>query len=117
MPQLSIHAATELAFQALCQAGASNAMARSTAEALVMADMQGIASHGLSRVLQYATHLKNGRADGQASAAIARQKGAAVLVDAAQGLAFPACDLAISTAVGIAQEFGVCFAGVTNSHH
>ena len=117
MPQLSIHKATELAFQALCQAGASNAMARSTAEALVLADMQGIASHGLSRVPQYATHLKNGRADGQASAAIARQKGAAVLIDAAQGLAFPACDLAISTAVGIAKEFGVCFAGVTNSHH
>jgi (2R)-3-sulfolactate dehydrogenase (NADP+) len=117
MPQLSISEATELARKALERAGASPAMALSTARALVLADMQGIASHGLSRVLQYATHLRNGRADGQAAAAIVQQKGAALLVDARQGLAFPACDLAVATAIGIAKEFGLCFAGVTNSHH
>ncbi len=66
---------------------------------------------------QYATHLRNGRADGQAQAVIARHKGAALLIDAKQGLAFPACDLAISTAITTAQSLGVCFAGVTNSHH
>ena len=49
--------------------------------------------------------------------AIVRRKGAALLIDARQGLAFPACDLAVSQAVEIAREFGVCFAGVTNSHH
>lgn len=117
MPQLTIDQATELAFKALCQAGASPGMARSTARALVQAEAQGIASHGLSRVVQYATHLKNGRANGQAVATVARQKGAAVLIDAQQGLAFPSCDLAISTAVATAKTLGVCFAGVTNSHH
>jgi (2R)-3-sulfolactate dehydrogenase (NADP+) len=117
MPQLSIPEATELARKALERAGASPAMASSTARALVLADMQGIASHGLSRVMQYATHLRNGRADGQAAAAVAQQKGAALLVDARQGLAFPACDLAVATAIDIAKEFGLCFAGVTNSHH
>jgi (2R)-3-sulfolactate dehydrogenase (NADP+) len=48
---------------------------------------------------------------------VARQKGAAVLVNAGTGLAFPACDLAIATAISTARELGVCFAGVTNSHH
>ncbi|MDQ3273036.1 MAG: Ldh family oxidoreductase, partial [Pseudomonadota bacterium] len=66
---------------------------------------------------QYATHLRNGRADGHAQAVIARHKGAALLVDANQGLAFPACDLAVATAITTAQSLGVCFAGVTNSHH
>lgn len=117
MAHLSIEEATRLAVRALRHAGAGDAMAASTAKALVLAEAQGLASHGLSRVPQYTTHLRNGRADGGALAAVLRHKGAAVLVDARQGLAFPACDLAISTAIATAQTLGVCFAGVTNSHH
>lgn len=117
MAHLSIQEATRLATLALRQAGAGEAMANSTARALVRADAQGLASHGLSRVPQYAIHLRNGRADGKAQAVIARHKGAALLVDAKQGLAFPACDLAIATAITTAQSLGVCFAGITNSHH
>ncbi len=117
MAQLSMDEACLLAVRALRNAGASEAMAASTAKALVRAEAQGLASHGLSRVPQYATHLRNGRANGGAQASVVRHKGAAVLVDAGQGLAFPACDLAISTAIATAQTLGVCFAGVTNSHH
>lgn len=114
---LSIDQATRLATRALTNAGASQAMASSTARALVMAEAQGLASHGLSRVAQYATHLRNGRANGSAQATVARHKGAAVLVDAGQGLAFPACELAVTTAIATARSLGVCFAGVGNSHH
>jgi (2R)-3-sulfolactate dehydrogenase (NADP+) len=117
MSHLSIEEACQLATRALRNAGASETMAASTARALVRAEAQGLASHGLVRVQQYATHLRNGRADGQAQATIARQKGAALLVDARQGLAFPACELAVATAVTTAQSLGVAFAGVTNSHH
>ena len=117
MTQLSQHDAIELATQALRKSGAGAAMAASTAKALVLADMQGMASHGLTRVLQYAVHLKNGRADGQALATVVQHKSAAALVDAHQGLGFPACDLAIATAIATAQKTGVCFVGVTNSHH
>jgi (2R)-3-sulfolactate dehydrogenase (NADP+) len=92
-------------------------MAAATARALVQAEAQGIASHGLSRVPQYATHLKNGRANGQAVAHVARRKGAALLVDAGQGLAFEACELAVRQALTVAREMGVCFVGVSNSHH
>jgi (2R)-3-sulfolactate dehydrogenase (NADP+) len=117
MARLSIEDATALAVRALRGAGAGEAMALSTAKALVAADAQQLSSHGLSRVPQYATHLRNGRADGTAQARVLRRKGAAVMVDACQGLAFPACDLAVATAIGVARELGVCFAGVTRSHH
>lgn len=117
MSQLSFDEATQLVARALRNAGAGEAMAASTARALVQAEAQGLASHGLSRVPQYATHFRNGRADGKALPVVARRKGAAVLVDARQGLAFPACDLAITTAIATARELGVCFVGVTNSHH
>jgi (2R)-3-sulfolactate dehydrogenase (NADP+) len=117
MARVPYDQAIELAARALRDAGANEAMALSTARALVLAQAQGIASHGLSRVAQYATHLRNGRADGDAVPVIAHRKGAALLVDAGQGLAFPACDLAINEGVAIARELGVCFAGVTGSHH
>lgn len=103
--------------RALQAAGASEAMAASTARALVLAESQGIGSHGLSRVSQYATHLMNGRADGQAVPRVARERGAAVQIDAGCGLAFPACDLALREAITRAKRHGVSFAGVTNSHH
>ena len=117
MAHISMDQARDLVVRALRKAGANEAMATATARALVLAEAQGLASHGLSRVPQYTTHLRNGRADGAAVAVVARRKGAAVLVDARQGLAFPACDLAVAQAIAAARDVGVCFAGVTNSHH
>jgi (2R)-3-sulfolactate dehydrogenase (NADP+) len=117
MAKVRFEEAQERVAAALQAAGATPEMARSTARALVLAEAQGIASHGLSRVAQYATHLRNGRVDGKAVPEIARRHGAALLVDAKQGLAFPACELAVEHAIAIAGELGVCFAAVTNSHH
>jgi (2R)-3-sulfolactate dehydrogenase (NADP+) len=117
MTQLTLAQAHEWVEKVLAHCGAHPGMAAATARALVRAEAQGIASHGLSRVPQYATHLKNGRADGQAVAQVARRKGAALLVDARQGLAFEACELAVREAVAVAREMGVCFVGVSNSHH
>lgn len=117
MPRVTVDDLTALAKRALERAGASAVMADATARALVAADAQGLASHGVSRVPQYAAHLRLGRVDGNAAPRVARAKGGAVLVDAADGLAFPACALAVSEAIARAREHGVAFAGVTNSHH
>jgi len=117
MTTITLEALHDLAERALARAGANPAMAAATARALVYADAQGLASHGVSRVPQYATHLANGRADGAVEPQVLRAKGGAVLVDARCGLAFPACALAVGEAIGRAREFGVAFAGVTNSHH
>lgn len=113
----SIEELTQLATRALKKAGAAKAMAEATAAALVAAESQGLAGHGLSRVAQYSEHLRQGRADGKARAKVIRKKGAACLVDANGGLAFPAMALAVKEAIKRAQRHGVGFAGVTNSHH
>jgi (2R)-3-sulfolactate dehydrogenase (NADP+) len=115
MPKVPTDELTRLAARALERAGANAAMADATARALVAADAQGLASHGVSRVPQYAAHLRAGRVDGGAAARVVAAKGGAVLVDAGDGLAFPACALAV--AVARARAHGVAFAGVTNSHH
>jgi (2R)-3-sulfolactate dehydrogenase (NADP+) len=66
---------------------------------------------------QYATHLRNGRVAGDAVADVLHAKGGAVLVDAHEGLAFPACELAVAEAIARARTCGIAFAGVTRSHH
>lgn len=117
MPTLTLPELRDLAQRALAHAGASEATARITARALADAEAQGLASHGMARVAQYAAHLRNGRADGRAVPVIARERGGAILVDAGCGLAFPACALAVEEAIRRARACGVAFAGVTNSHH
>ena len=103
--------------QALQRAGANDEMASATARALVMAEAQGLASHGLSRVAQYATHLRNGRVNGAAVPRVTQRRGAVLIVDADEGLAFGALALAVEQAVAVAREQGVAFAGVVRSHH
>ena len=117
MTMIALAELRDFASRALQRAGASETMAMMTAAALVDAEAQGLSSHGIARVAQYATHLRNGRADGRAVPVIARERGGAVLIDARCGLAFPACALAVGEAVCRAREFGVSFAAVTNSHH
>ena len=115
--RMGLEQATAAVAQALQRAGASPAMALSTARALVLAESQGIGSHGLSRVQQYATHLRNGRAVGTAEPRVLRASGAAVVVDAGAGLAFPACELAVREAMRCAAASGIGLAGVVRSHH
>jgi len=117
MPIFSPADLESLARRALERAGAHPAMAAATARALVYADARGLASHGVARIGQYATHLANGRADGSAQPAIVKEKGGAVLIDARCGLAYPACALAADEAIRRAREHGVAVAAVTNSHH
>ncbi len=117
LPMLTLAAARDLAHRALLAAGASPPMAAATARALVAAEAQGQAGHGLSRVPQYAAFLRNGRADGQAIPAVVAERGGAALVDARHGLAYPALDLAVAEAAQRARTNGVAFVGITNSHH
>lgn len=117
MARLSFDEARARVAAVLQAAGASAPMAQATARALVLAESQGLGSHGLSRVAQYATHLRNGRVDGAAVPVVGRSQGAAVVVDARAGLAFPACELAVSEAIRRAREHGLALAGVVGSHH
>ena len=117
MPRMSVERLNELATTALQRAGATTAMAGATAAALVAAEAQGLGSHGLARVAQYAGHLRHGRVNASAEPRVLRGKAAAFLVDAEEGLAFPACALAVGEAIVRARTNGAAFAGVTRSHH
>ena len=117
MPKQNLEQLSALATRVLISAGASAPMAEATVRALRYAEARGLPSHGFTRVLQYQTHLINGRANGGAVPKVVNSKAAACLIDAEQGLAFPACELAIGEAIARAKIAGACFVGVANSHH
>ncbi|MGZ5087504.1 MAG: Ldh family oxidoreductase [Usitatibacter sp.] len=116
-PQLAVPELERLMAAALRRSGASESMSAATARALAAAEMEGLSSHGASRIPQYCGHVKNGRAAGGAVPVVARDSKAAALVDARGGLAFEACALAGREAIRRAREFGVAFVAVTNSNH
>ena len=103
--------------RALEKAGASAGQAEPTARALIAAEAQGLASHGLSRVPMYAGHIEAGRVIGDAQPRIRAERASAVLVDAGDGFAFAACELAVKEAVSRAKACGIAIGAVTNSHH
>jgi (2R)-3-sulfolactate dehydrogenase (NADP+) len=106
-----------LVARALTRAGASTIAAASTARALVAADEQGIATHGASRTSHYVGHLRSGRVIGDAVPRIAHERGGACLVDAGNGLAYPACEMAVTELTKRSKQFGVAYVGITNSNH
>jgi (2R)-3-sulfolactate dehydrogenase (NADP+) len=115
--KVTMAALQALVAQQLQNTGANAAMAHSTAAALVLAEAQGQAGHGISRVAQYCTHLRNGRANGAAVPQVTHRKGAALVIDAQEGLAFGACALAVEEAIAAARVHGIAVAGVVRSHH
>jgi (2R)-3-sulfolactate dehydrogenase (NADP+) len=117
MPTLSIDDLERRVAAVLERAGAAVPMAAATARSLVLAEAQAHGSPRQNRGAQYTTHQRKGRVDGRAVAAVSRSKGAVALVDAGEGLAFPACELAVDEAARRAREFGIGFVGVVRSHH
>jgi (2R)-3-sulfolactate dehydrogenase (NADP+) len=105
-----VHALCTEAFTA-CKV--TSAQAGPTIDALILAEAQGLASHGISRVPMYLAHVTHGRVNPNAVPVIQQQSASAALINADNGFAFPACNKAIQKA----SETGIAVGAVTNSHH
>jgi (2R)-3-sulfolactate dehydrogenase (NADP+) len=103
--------------RALEKCGTSPGNAASTAAALVAAEMDGQLGHGLSRVPSYAAQAAAGKVAGHAQPTATRTRAGAFRIDAKDGFAYPALDLAIGSLAGAAPETGIAAAGIFHSHH
>jgi (2R)-3-sulfolactate dehydrogenase (NADP+) len=115
--RFELAAAEALAAAALMASRASEANARSTARALVAAEADGQAGHGLSRVPAYALQSRAGKVRGDARPTVERVAGSALRVDGGYGFAYPAIDAAIAALAPLAREQGIAVAAVHRSHH
>jgi len=102
---------------ALCAHGAEADKADLVAKALVAAEADGLAGHGLSRLVSYCAQLASGKINGQAAPVVRQVAGAAIVVDAKYGFAYPAIDLAIEKLVALTPKTGIALAAITHSHH
>ncbi len=114
---LSLSDATDLVVGILENHRTSSDNAMAVARALVAAERDGQCGHGLSRVPSYAAQAASGKVDGLAIPVVAGRKNAALRIDAANGFAYPAFDLAISEVTAMARETGIAGASIFRSHH
>ena len=117
MSKIDLKSLEELATRALIASNTSEANATVVAAALVAADADGLASHGISRVPFYADQAASKKVDGQAIPVLEQHAAAAVRVDAADGFAYPAIRMGLARAVEIAGDAGVAALSIGNSHH
>jgi len=113
----SISDAHTLCTEAFTACKVTSAQAGPTIDALILAEAQGLASHGISRVPMYLAHVTHGRVNPNAVPVIQQQSASAALINADNGFAFPACNQAIKLAIQKASETGIAVGAVTNSHH
>lgn len=87
------------------------------AAALVAAEADGHKGQGFSRVLAYAAQARAGKVKGDVSPESELTAPAFLRIDAHNGFAFPAIEMAIEELVPLARQNGIAAAGITRSHH
>ena len=107
----------QLISAALERSNTSTTNAASVARALLGAELTGQGGHGLRRVGSYAAQAACGKVDGHAVAELVEKRPGAALVDAANGFAYPALDVALEWLPDAAFRQGIAIAGITRSHH
>lgn len=117
MPRWSLAEAHLKVAAALAAHGAKPLQAEAAAAALVRAEADGQAGHGLSRVASYCAQLATGKVQGAAAPILSEVKPGAVRIDAGHGFAYPALDLAVSDLPGRARRQGIAAAAIHRSHH
>lgn len=107
-----------LAQRVLMKSGTSEENAGHVATALSVAESDGLASHGLSRLPSYAAQVRSGKVNGRAVPVVTERPDRAVVqVNAKDGFAFPAISTAIDKMVPLAQKYGISAAAIAYSHH
>ncbi|WP_054903173.1 Ldh family oxidoreductase [Pseudomonas sp. NBRC 111131] len=113
---MTVQQALALAVHALRRAGMPEHAALSCARALVLAEQDGLPSHGLSRLPFYLAQIRTGKVNAAAVPDVTVE-GAMVRVDARNGLAFAAIDAGFEPATAVARHLGIAALAIRRSHH
>ena len=83
----------------------------------MVADLRGVHSHGLLRVPEYAEKLREGGVDPRGRPRVARDAGAALVVDGGNAMGQVAATFAMRQAIARARTTGVAAAAIGGSNH
>ena len=114
---LTVDEVRRLTEAALVACGTAPGNARSVADSVVAAELDGIHSHGLARLPTYCEHARCGKIDGAAVPLVERPAAGAIRVDARDGFAHPAIAAGFALLVPTARDAGIAGMAVTNSYN
>lgn len=97
--------------------GVDEAGARTVAEALVEADREGLASHGVMLTDMYVDRIRSGSVSPTATGTIVSDQGVTMIMDAENGLGQITGDKAIAHAIDRAKALGAGIVAVRNGFH
>ncbi|HEU4656039.1 MAG TPA: Ldh family oxidoreductase [Capillimicrobium sp.] len=117
MPTFAASQLETFAAGVLAALGMPDDHARTTAACLVAANLRGLDSHGVLRLLQYEQSIAAGEVRADAAVEVVTAQGASALVDAGGGYGYVPTLLAADLAAECARRHGVGVAGVRHSHH
>jgi len=106
-----------LSISILSAVGCDEETARFVALHLVDADIKGVESHGVMRLIQYVEQADEGYFQPSARPELKENGQGAWLVDGQRGFGMPAINLAVDTAVTQAKKQGISAVGVMNCGH
>lgn len=115
--RVPVDEAIALGMSILARAGCDAATARDVATHLVDADLSGVESHGLMRVLQYAEQFASGYLDAGARPVLRTRTGGRTEIDGQGGIGIPAMRLAIDHLAGAATRDALAVLAVRNVGH
>lgn len=114
---LNVKSLKELGVAVFGAAGVPEHVAACVTDALVLAELDGIASHGFSRIPFYVDQALSGKVMVLAEPVVSCPAAAVIRVDAGNNFAFPAIGVGLDRAIPLCREYGVVVLGVTRSHH
>lgn len=114
---LTLAEAEDLVAGALERSRTSKDNARAVAKALVLAEADGIKTHGLLRTAFYAAQAKAKKVDGLAEPSAQKPRPGVVVIDANNGFAYPAINVALDLLPKMTADTGIAAAGIGRSHH
>ena len=114
---VSISDVTDFAAALLVAAGAPDAFARSVAEALVDADVEGLASHGMMLLPMYLDRIIAGSVAPKMQGRVVSDTGAQIVIDADNGFGQIVAEKAVGIAVERARKHGLAAVAVRNAFH
>ena len=105
--KLSYDEMRTLGMNAFKAAGIAEDIAACVTDALLLAEMDGMPSHGYSRIPFYVDQAKTGKVNVEARPVVERTAPAVITVDACNGYAFPAIEEGLKQAAPLAREYGI----------
>jgi (2R)-3-sulfolactate dehydrogenase (NADP+) len=117
MAHFTLAEARDLVEQTLARCDVSASNAASVARALIAAEEAGQIGHGLRRLPSYGAQALSGKVDGHAAPVGREGRPGVLAVDACDGFAYPAIDLALDWLIAAAPRHGIVASGIHRSHH